>query len=68
MAGLSIVVTSEVGMQLYTLDINLPVIIIVAVAALLLIIFLLKRNVKDKKDFEETVNQVEKKPFEDQVD
>ena len=43
------------------MDINWPIVIIVAIAALVLIFFLNKRNQKDEKEMEDTMNQVEHK-------
>lgn len=45
------------------MDINWPIVIIVAVAALALVVFLIRRNQKDEKNMEETMNQVDKKPL-----
>ena len=46
------------------MDINWPVIIIVAVVVLALLVFLIRRNQKDEKKVENTMNQVDTKPFE----
>lgn len=43
------------------MELNLPVIILVSVAALILIIFMIRKNQKDKKQFEKEMNQDYKK-------
>ena len=43
-------------------QINWPVITIVCVVVVALLVFINKRNLKDEKDMEETMNQVDQKP------
>ncbi|MBC7827678.1 MAG: FeoB-associated Cys-rich membrane protein [Chitinophagaceae bacterium] len=50
-------------MHFIVVDINWPVIIVVGLAVIGLLIFLIRRNQKDEKDMEETMNQVDKKPL-----
>lgn len=47
---------------------NWPVIILVSLAALALIIFLVKRNFKDEKNFEQQLNSDYPKPKEEAAD
>ena len=51
-------------MYLLAAEVNWPVIIIVGILVIALLVFISKRNVKDEKDMEETMNQVEQKPAE----
>lgn len=55
-------------MNILAVNINWPVIIIVGVAVLALLIFLIRRNQKDEKDMEATMNQVDKKTLEHESD
>jgi hypothetical protein len=47
---------------------NLPVIILISIGALALIIFLVKRNIKDEKDFEHQLNSEYPKPRDEAAD
>lgn len=49
-------------MYLFATNLNLPVVIIVGIAALALVVFLVRRNVKDEKEFEDTIKHVDEKP------
>ena len=49
-------------MEILAVNLNWPVIIIVGIVVLALLIFINRRNVKDEKDMEETMNQVDWKP------
>lgn len=49
-------------MEILAVNLNWPVIIIVGIVVLALLIFINRRNVKDEKDMEETMNQVDRKP------
>lgn len=55
-------------MNILAVNINWPVIIIVGVAVVALLIFLIRRNQKDEKDLEATMNQVDKKTPEHESD
>lgn len=43
-------------------SLNTPIVIIVAIAAVLLIIWMIRRDQKDKKDFEQELMNTEVKP------
>jgi hypothetical protein len=47
---------------------NWPVIIFVSIAALALIVFLVKRNIKDEKNFEHQLNNDYPKPKDEAAD
>jgi low affinity Fe/Cu permease len=47
---------------------NWPVIIIVSIAAIALLVFLIIRNQKDEKDFEDQLNNDYPKPKKDKAD
>ena len=51
-------------MDLLTVDLNWPVIIVVGIAVIALLVFIARRNVKDKEDLEQTINQGDQKPLE----
>ena len=51
-------------MDLLAVDLNWPVIIVVGIAAIALLVFIARRNVKDKEDLEQTINQGDQKPLE----
>lgn len=55
-------------MEVLAVDINWPVIIIVGIVILALLVFLNRRNLKDEKDMEETMNQVDRKPLDHEND
>jgi FtsZ-interacting cell division protein ZipA len=55
-------------MDFIAIDMNWTVIIIVGIAAIVLLIFINRRNQKDRKDMEQTMNQVEEKPSEHDTD
>ncbi len=44
------------------MDINIPLAALVIVAALVLVGWLIKRNLKDEKEFEKSLNESESKP------
>lgn len=46
------------------MEVNWTVIIIVGILVVALLVFINKRNIKDEKDMEETMNQVDQKPAE----
>jgi len=50
------------------MNLNWPVIIILGVVVLALLIFVIRRNFKDKKELESTMNQVDQKPLEHDSD
>lgn len=54
---------SNQNLDLMSAAINWPVLIIVGILALALLIFLVRRNQKDKKSMEKTMNQVDPKPL-----
>ena len=50
------------------MKINLPVVIIITLAVVILIVFVIKRNKKDKKEMERTMNQVDENPIDRNAD
>ena len=55
-------------MHLLSANINWTVLVVFGIAVIALLVFLIRRNQKDKKDMEETMNQVDKKPFDHRTD
>ena len=50
------------------MEINLTVVIIITLAVVILIVFVIKRNKKDKKEMEQTMNKVDEKPVDRDAD
>lgn len=49
-------------------DLNWTIIVLVGIAVVALLIFINKRNLKDEKDMEETMNEIDRKHLEHDED